>query len=71
MITLYFQNEKGSSINNNELAMNIGGQKDPRYLMAQHLARFADDTGIAPRTVNDELNKLITRLESEITALVE
>jgi hypothetical protein len=37
--------------------------------MSQHLARFADDSGIALRTVNDELNKLIRRLESEITAL--
>jgi serine/threonine-protein kinase HipA len=54
---------------NNKFAMNIGGQKDPRYLMSQHLARFADDSGIALRTVNDELNKLIRRLESEITAL--
>jgi serine/threonine-protein kinase HipA len=54
---------------NNKFAMRIGGQKDPRYLMTQHVARFAADSGIAQRVLIEEWGNLVQRMESGIAAL--
>jgi hypothetical protein len=35
--------------------MMVGGQKDPSYLMATHLARFAAEAGIELQTVRAQL----------------
>ncbi len=48
---------------NNKFAMKMGGQKDPRYFMADDLERFASETGIELRAVKAELKQLIQRLE--------
>ena len=54
---------------NNKFAMRLGGQKDPRYLMTQHVTRFAADAGIALRAVKEEWDNLVKRMESGIAPL--
>ena len=56
---------------NNKFAMKMGGQKDPRYLMAIHLARFAAEAGIELRTVRAQLLELCGKLEGTIGPLAE
>ena len=55
----------------NKFAMKMGGQKDPRYLMPTHLARFAAEAGIELRTVRAQLLELCGKVESTIMPLVE
>src|SRR3989339_31571 len=52
-----------------KFAMRVGGQKDSRYLMTQHAARFAADAGIALRVVRKEWNILMQRMEAGIAQL--
>jgi len=54
---------------NNKFAMRLGGQKDPRYMMTQHVTRFAADAGIALRAVKEEWENLVQRMESGIAPL--
>lgn len=56
---------------NNKFAMKMGGQKDPRYLMATHLARFAAEVGIELRTVKRQLLELCGKVEGAIAPLAE
>jgi len=56
---------------NNKFAMKMGGQKDPRYLMATHLARFAEEAGIELRTVKAQLKDLCGKVETAIGVLAE
>jgi serine/threonine-protein kinase HipA len=56
---------------NNKFAMKMGGQKDPRYLMASHLARFAAEIGIEPRTVRAQLLELCRKVEEATGPLAE
>lgn len=49
----------------------MGGQKDPRYLMATHLARFAAEAGIELRTVKRQLSELCGKVEWAIAPLAE
>jgi len=49
----------------------MGGQKDPRYLMAIHLARFAAEAGIELRTVRAQLLELCGKLEGTSGPLAE
>ena len=51
--------------------MKMGGQKDPRYLMATHLARFAEETGIEVRTIKAQLLELCGKVERTIGPLAE
>ena len=56
---------------NNKFAMKMGGQKDPRYLMATHVTRFAQATGIEVRTIKAQLSALCGRVEKEIEPLAK
>lgn len=56
---------------NNKFAMKMGGQRDPRYLMATHLARFAAEAGIELRTVKAQLLELCGKIEGAIGPLAE
>jgi serine/threonine-protein kinase HipA len=56
---------------NNKFAMKMGGQKDPRYLMATHLAGFAAEAGIELRTVKAQLQELCRKLEEDIGPLAK
>jgi len=56
---------------NNKFAMKMGGQKDPRYLMASHLARFAAEAGIELRTVRAQLLELCRKVEEATGPLAE
>jgi serine/threonine-protein kinase HipA len=55
----------------NKFAMKMGGQKDPRYLMATHLARFAGEAGIELRTVRAQLLELCGKMDGTIEPLAE
>jgi len=55
----------------NKFAMKMGGQRDPRYLMAPHLARFAAEAGIELRTVKAQLLELCGKVEHAIGPLAE
>jgi len=55
----------------NKFAMRMGGQKDPRYLMATNLARFAGEAGIELRTVRAQLLELCGKMEGTIEPLAE
>lgn len=55
----------------NKFAMKMGGQKDPRYLMATHLASFAAEAGIELRTVKTQLLELCGKVERAIVPLAE
>lgn len=55
----------------NKFAMKMGGQKDPRYLMATHLDRFAAEAGIEFRTVRAQLLELCGKMQVEIGPLAE
>jgi serine/threonine-protein kinase HipA len=48
---------------NNKFAMKFGDEKDPRYLLAGHLNKFADDAGIGRRAVKGELQNLVKDLK--------
>jgi serine/threonine-protein kinase HipA len=54
-----------------KFAMKVGGQKDPRYLMATHLARFAAEAGIELRTVSAQLLEICGKVEGAIGPLAE
>lgn len=56
---------------NNKFAMKFGGEKDPRYLLSQHLDIFAKEAGVSLRAVKMELADLIGGLERETLPLVE
>ena len=56
---------------NNRFAMKMGGQKDPRYLTADHLLGFASEAGIGPRAVRAQLLELCDRLSVEIGPLAD
>ncbi len=56
---------------NNKFAMKMGGQKDPRYLMATHLSRFAGEAGIELRTVRAQLLELCGKMEGTIGPLAD
>lgn len=56
---------------NNKFAMKMGGQKDPRYLMAQDLAAFAKEAGIGLRTVKGQLAELSEKVADEIAPLAQ
>jgi len=55
----------------NRFAMKMGGQKDPRYLMATHLAGFAAEAGIEPRTVKAQLLELCGKVGGMIGPLAD
>jgi serine/threonine-protein kinase HipA len=55
----------------NKFAMKMGGQKDPRYLMENHLNRFAAEAGIELRTVRAQLLELCGKMEGAIRPLAE
>ena len=56
---------------NNKFAMKFGGQKDPRYLMANDLVRFANEAGIESRTVKAQLLELCGKVVGAIAPLSE
>ncbi len=56
---------------NNKFAMRMGGQKDPRYLSPDNLAKFAAEIGIGLRRVTAELKALCGKVEGAATALAE
>lgn len=56
---------------NNKFAMKMGGQKDPRYLMGNHLARFAAEAGIELRTIKAQLLELCGKVEAAVVPLAE
>ena len=56
---------------NNKFAMKMGGQKDPRYMMAGDLAKFAAEAGVGLRIVKVQLLELCGRLETELKPLME
>lgn len=56
---------------NNKFAMKMGGKKDPRYLMADDLARFAKEAGVGLRAVKGELKGLCEKVSAEIGPLAE
>lgn len=49
---------------NTKFAMNMGGQRDPRYCSASHLAQFAKEIGVELRTVKAQLKELTRNLEA-------
>ena len=55
----------------NKFAMKMGGQKDPRYLSAGHLQKFAQEVRVGGRAVTSELQKLTVKMEKGIVQLVE
>lgn len=56
---------------NNKFAMKMGGQKDPRYLMADDLDRFAKEAGVGLRAVKGELKRLCEKVSAETGPLAE
>lgn len=56
---------------NNKFAMKMGGQKDPRYLMASHLTRFAAEAGVELRAVRAQLLGLCGKIEGAAGPLAE
>ena len=56
---------------NNKFAMKMGGQKDPRYLMPDHLATFAKDAGIGLRAVKGQLGELCEKVAAEVAPLAQ
>lgn len=53
----------------NKFAMKMGGQKDPRYLTATNMSRFAAEAGIELRTVRAQLGELCGKVETAIGPL--
>jgi len=49
---------------NNKFAMRMGGQKDPRYLSANDLAKFAAEIGVGLRVVKRSLTVLLEALNA-------
>ncbi|HBG05105.1 MAG: hypothetical protein A2075_24135 [Geobacteraceae bacterium GWC2_58_44] len=56
---------------NNRFAMKMGGQKDPRYLTADHLLGFALEAGIGRRAVRAQLLELCDQLSAAIGPLAD
>lgn len=56
---------------NNKFAMRMGDQKDPHYLSASDLERFALQSGVARRAVFAELKRLAERVERETERLAD
>ena len=56
---------------NNKFAMRMGGQKDPRYLSADNMAKFSVETGIGLRVVKRELMALTKKVEIAALELTE
>ncbi len=56
---------------NNKFAMKLGGQRDPRYLAPQHLARFAEEIGIGLRTAKNRMKEVIERVDGAIITMGE
>ena len=54
---------------NNKFAMKLGGQRDPRYLAPNHVARFAEDIGVELRTVKNRMKDLTDRVNVAIEVL--
>lgn len=48
----------------NKFAMRVGGQKDPRYLAAADLEKFAAEIGVGLRNVKSELRALAQSVEA-------
>ncbi len=51
--------------------MKFGGQRDPRYLAPQHLARFAEEIGIGLRTAKIRMKEMIERVDRAIVTMGE
>jgi len=51
---------------NNKFAMKMGGQRDPRYFGSSHLAQFAKEIGVEPRTVKAQLKEMTRHLEYSV-----
>jgi serine/threonine-protein kinase HipA len=51
---------------NNKFAMKMGDQRDPRYFGPSHLARFAKEIGVEPRTVKAQLKEMTRHLEYSV-----
>ena len=56
---------------NNKFAMKMGGQKDPRYLMAKDLVGFAKEAGIGLRAVKGQLAELCENVTEEVAPLAQ
>ena len=56
---------------NNKFSMKLGGQRDPRYLSPQHLARFAEEIGIGLRTAKNRMKEVIERVDGAIITMGE
>jgi serine/threonine-protein kinase HipA len=56
---------------NNKFAMRMGEQKDPRYLSAANLAKFAAEVGVGLRGVKRELSGLVAAVEVAAPQLAE
>ena len=54
---------------NNRFAMKWGGQRDPRYLAPNHVARFAQDIGVELRTVRNRMKELTERVKAAVDLL--
>jgi serine/threonine-protein kinase HipA len=54
---------------NNKFAMKLGGQRDPRYLAPNHVARFAEDIGVELRTVKNRMKELTDRVNVAVDEL--
>ena len=49
--------------------MTWGGQRDPRYLAPNHVARFAQDIGVELRTVRNRMKELTERVKAAVDLL--
>ena len=56
---------------NNKFAMRMGGQKDPRYLSAGNLSKFAAEIGVGLRGVKREFAGLVEKVEAFAPDLAE
>ena len=56
---------------NNKFSMKLGGQRDPRYLSPQHLARFAEEIGIGLRTAKNRMKEVVERVDGALVTIGE
>ena len=56
---------------NNKFAMKLGGQRDPRYLSPQHLARFAEEIGIGLRAAKNRMKEVVERVDGALATIGE
>ncbi len=49
-----------------KLAFKIGGENRPKWLMARHWQRFADDVAVKPKFVDKLMAEMIERIESAL-----